>query len=64
MRKLRRNKDIVIVRLGEGNGVVVMDRVIYNQQMYALLSDKNNFKKLRNHLKIQQPYGKDSYRDT
>ena len=23
-----------------------MDRVIYNQQMYALLSDKNKFKKL------------------
>ena len=54
----------MIVRPGEGNGVVVMDRVIYNQQMYALLSDKNNFKKLRNDLKIQQPYGKDSYRDT
>ena len=36
----------MIVRPGEGNGVVVMDRVIYNQQMYALLSDKNKFKKL------------------
>ena len=46
LEKLRRNKDIVITRPDKGNGVVVMDRVIYNQQMYALLSDKNKFKKL------------------
>ena len=44
--KLRRNKDIVIIRLDKGNGVVVMDRVIYNQQIYALLNNKNKFKKL------------------
>ena len=30
----------------KGNGVVVMDRVIFNQQMYALSSNKNKFKKL------------------
>ena len=41
LEKLRRNKDIVVTRPDKGNGVVVMDRVIYNQQMYALLSDKN-----------------------
>ena len=46
LEKLRRNKDIVIIRPDKGNGVVVMDKVIYNQQMYALLSDKNKFKKL------------------
>ena len=46
LEKLRRNKDIVIIRPDKGNGVVVMDRVIYNQQMYALLNDKNKFKKL------------------
>ena len=44
--KLRRNKDIVVMRPDKGNGVVVMDKVIYNQQMYALLSDRNKFKKL------------------
>ena len=37
--KLRRNKDIVTIRPDKGNGVVVMDRNIYNQQMYALLRD-------------------------
>ena len=36
----------MIIRSDKGNGVVVMDKVIYNQQMYALLSDKNEFKKL------------------
>ena len=41
LEKLTRNKDIVVTRPDKGNGVVVMDRVIYNQQMYALLSDKN-----------------------
>ena len=46
LEKLRRNKDIVIIRPDKGNGVVVMDRLIYNQQMYALLNDKNKFKKL------------------
>ena len=46
LEKLRRNKDIVVTRPDKGNGVVVMDRVIYNQQMYALLSDKSKFKKL------------------
>ena len=30
----------------KGNGVVVMDRVIFNQQMYALSSNKNKFKNL------------------
>ena len=36
----------MIIRPDKGNGVVIMDRVIYNQQMYALLNDKNKFKKL------------------
>ena len=39
LEKLRRNKDIVTIRPDKGNGVVVMDRIIYNQQMYALLRD-------------------------
>ena len=46
LEKLRRNKDIVIIRPDKRNGVVVMDRVIYNQQMYTLSSNKNKFKKL------------------
>ena len=46
LEKLRRNKGIAIITPNKGNGVVVMDRVIYNQQMHALLSDKNKFKKL------------------
>ena len=46
LEKLWRNKDIVIIRPDKENGVVAKDRVIYNQQMYSLLSDKNRFKKL------------------
>ena len=34
------------LRPDKGNGDAAMDRVIYNQQIYALLSDKNKFEKL------------------
>ena len=61
LEKLRRNKDIVITRPDMGNGVVVMDRVIHNQQMDALLSERPSFK---NRLEIQQSYTKDNCRDT
>ena len=37
---------IVIIRPDKGNRVVVIGRVIYIQQMDALLSDKNQFKNL------------------
>ena len=49
----------MIIRADKRKEAVVMDRVIYNQQMYVILSDKNKFK---NCLKIQQSYEKDSYR--
>ena len=61
LEKLRRNKDIVITRPDMGNGVVFMDRVIHNQQMDALLSERPSFK---NRLEIQQSYTKDNCRDT
>ena len=49
----------MIIRAVKGNVVVFMDRVNYNQQMYALLSGKNKFKKLS-----EDPiYAKDGYRD-
>ena len=34
LEKVRRNKDIVITRPDNENRAVVMDRVIYNEQMY------------------------------
>ena len=36
----------MILRLDKGNGKVVMDKVVYDRPMYALLSDKNKSKKL------------------
>ena len=35
----------MIIRADKKNRVFVMDRIIYNYQMYVLLSDKNKFKK-------------------
>ena len=46
LEKRKKNKDIVIIRPDKGNGKVVMDKVLYDRPMYALLSDKNKSKKL------------------
>ena len=45
---LRNNKNIVIMRPDKGNGVVVMDRNVYNQKMYELIDDRTKFRKLDN----------------
>ena len=45
----------MIIRPDKGNVVVVMDKVIYNQEMHTLLSDKNKFKKMsEDPLKLRQ----------
>ena len=46
LKKLRNNKDIVILRPDKGNGVVIMDKITYESKMYELLNDESNFKEL------------------
>ena len=41
----------MFVRLRKENGVVVMDRVIYDKEMHVFLNDKSKFKKLSQNLK-------------
>ena len=43
---MRNDKDIVILRLGKRNGVVIMDKVTYKLKMYELLNDESKFKQL------------------
>ena len=46
LKKLRNNKDIVILRPDKGNGVVIMDAITYKSKMYELLNDESKFKQL------------------
>ena len=46
LKNLSRNKSIVILRPDKGNGVVILDRVDYNNKVESFLSDASHFKKL------------------
>ena len=44
--KLRKNKDIVITKPDKGNGVVILDRKLYNNAIEEIISDTSKFEKL------------------
>ena len=46
LRRLKNNKDIIICKPDKGNGVVIIDRSIYVQELDKILSDNSKFKKL------------------
>ena len=46
LKRLKNNRNIVIMTPDKGNGVVVMDRTTYNQRMYELMNDDTKFRKL------------------
>ena len=50
LKKLKQNKDIIILRPDKGNGVVLLDKVVYNNAISDLLSDNSKFKKLQSDL--------------
>ena len=41
-----KNKDIVITKLDKGNGVVILDRKLYNNAIEEMVSDTSKFEKL------------------
>ena len=43
---MRNDKDIVILRLGKSNGLVIMDKITYKLKMYELLNDGSKFKQI------------------
>ena len=45
LRNLRKNKDIVITKPDKGNGVVILDRKLYNKAIEEIISD-TKFEKL------------------
>ena len=46
LRNLRKNKDIVITKSNKGNGVVILDRKIYNTATEKIISGTSKFEKL------------------
>lgn len=47
LKKLKENKDIIILRPDKGNSVVVLDNEVYNNAIGDLLSDNSKFEKLQ-----------------
>ena len=46
LRNLRKNKDIVVTKADKGNGVVILDRKLYNNAIEEIISDSSKFEKL------------------
>ena len=46
LRNLRKNKDIVIRKPNKGNGVVILDRKLYDNAIEEIISDTSKFEKL------------------
>ena len=46
LKRLRTNKDIVITRADTGNGVVILDKSFYEENILRLMSNVNKFRKL------------------
>ena len=54
LKELRKNKDIVILKPDKGIGVVVMDRIAYEQGIFAIISDTSKFKVIDNDPTLQR----------
>ena len=46
LKRLQKNKDIVITKPDKGNGVVILDRTEYSKMVYEIVNDSSKFKKL------------------
>ena len=46
LRNLRKNKDVIITKPDKGNGVVILDRKLYNNAIQEIISDTSKFEKL------------------
>ena len=46
LQNLTKNKDIIITKPNKGNGVVILDRKLYDYAIQKIISDTSFFKKL------------------
>ena len=54
LKRLRNNKDIVILKPDKGNRVVVLDRKVYNAVLLKIISDTSKFKLLTQDSTLKQ----------
>ena len=46
LKTIRNNTNIIVLRPDKGNGVVIMDRIIYKNSCLNIINDQNRFKLL------------------
>ena len=46
LKEMKNNKSIIVLPSDKGNGVVILDREIYNNSCLGIISDKSKFKHL------------------
>ena len=49
VQNFKKNKDVVITTPDKGNGVVILDRKLYNKTIQEIVFDKSKFEKLNEH---------------
>ena len=47
LKELKKNKNIVILKPDEGNGVVVLDRTDYDQGILKIINDTSKFRPIK-----------------
>ena len=51
---LRKNNGIIIAKLDKGNGVVILDRKLYNNTIHEIISDTSKFEKFNEDLTLKR----------
>ena len=57
LRNLRKNKNIVITKPDKGNGVVILDRELYNNAIQEIISDTSKFQNLKEDPTLKRDFG-------
>ena len=54
LQNLRKNKDIIIAKPDKGNGVVILDRKLYDNAIQEIISDTSKFELLNEDLTLKR----------
>jgi len=53
LKKLRRKKEIVVLKPDKGNGVVILDRTDYVEKIFEIVNDTGKFKTIKREGQLQ-----------
>ena len=54
LKRLKSNSNIVIMKPDKGNGVVILDRVVYEKSIHNIIDDRSKFTKLQQDVTIKR----------